>query len=66
MALGDMEANSRVSCLFFGTGESHDNQKHNRILHYVDATFLVTVGSFLLTVELLCLQLCLGAFFACS
>ena len=27
-----------------------------------DAAFLLTVGSFLLTIELLCLQLCCGAF----
>ena len=28
-----------------------------------DAAFLLTIGSFLLTAELSCLQLCLGAFF---
>ena len=28
-----------------------------------DATFLLSIGSFLLTIELLCLQWCLGAFF---
>ena len=29
---------------------------------FKDAAFLLAVGSFLLTVELLCLQLCFGAF----
>ena len=29
-----------------------------------DAAFLLTIGSFLLTVELLCLQFCFRAFFA--
>ena len=29
-----------------------------------DATFWLRIGSFLLTAELFCLQLCLGAFFA--
>ena len=29
---------------------------------FVDAAFLLTIGSFLLTAELLCLQSCLGAF----
>ena len=33
-----------------------------RIQKHQDATFLLTVGSFLLTVELLCSQLCLGLF----
>ena len=30
--------------------------------NYLDAAFLLTVGGFLLTVELFCSQLCLGAF----
>ena len=36
----------------------------NRIVntHGQDAAFLLTIGSFLLTSELFCLQLCLGAF----
>ena len=42
--------------------EKREKRPLERTRKYLDTVFLFTVGSFLLTAELFCLQLCLGAF----
>ena len=44
-----------------GTKRTRGNRSEKDIWFRTDAAFLLTVGGFLLTVELLCLHLCFGA-----
>ena len=51
-----------MGCFGWGGGQKALMLKRSLCAFSVDAAFLLTIGNFLLTAELFCLQLCLGAF----